>query len=185
MEGIKYTEIMGPNVLDKLKYCGKDVKIYDLAKICNPQWAEIDDKCMIFDYAFIDARGGLKVGKCSIFAWHCLIEGGGKIEIGDRVLIGPGAKILCSPYNHQGVYVSQALPDEAFSINTESIKIENDAYICAGAVVLPGVTIGDNVVIGAGSIVVKDIPSNCVAVGNPCKVIREITDEDKKTCWDR
>ena len=49
MEGIKYTEIMGPNVLDKLKYCGKNVKIYDLAKICNPQWAEIDDGCMIFD----------------------------------------------------------------------------------------------------------------------------------------
>ena len=50
---------------------------------------------------------------------------------------------------------------------------------------MPGVTIGDNVVIGAGSVVVKDIPSNCVAVGNPCKVIREITDEDKNTCWDR
>lgn len=77
MEGIKYTDIMGPNVLDKLKYCGNNVKIYDLAKICNPQWAEIDDSCMIFDYAFLDARGGLKIGKCSIFAWHCLIEGGG------------------------------------------------------------------------------------------------------------
>lgn len=173
MEGIKYTEIMGPNVLDKLKYCGKDVKIYDLAKICNPQWAEIDDKCMIFDYAFIDARGGLKVGKCSIFAWHCLIEGGGKIEIGDRVLIGPGAKILCSPYNHQGVYVSQALPDEAFSINTESIKIENDAYICAGAVVLPGVTIGEGAVVGANSVVNRNLKPWTIYNGNPIKKVGE------------
>ena len=50
---------------------------------------------------------------------------------------------------------------------------------------MPNVTIGDNVVIGAGSVVVKDIPSNSVAVGNPCKVIRPITEEDKKTCWDK
>lgn len=148
MEGIKYTEIMGPNVLDKLKYCGKNVKIYDLAKICNPQWAEIDDGCMIFDYAFMDARGGLKVGKCSIFAWHCLIEGGCKITIGDRVLIGPGAKLMGSPYNYNGVFVSQALPDEAFDINIQDITIGDDAYICAGAVILPGVTIGEGAVVG-------------------------------------
>lgn len=50
---------------------------------------------------------------------------------------------------------------------------------------MPGVTIGSNVVIGGGSIVVKDIPSDCVAVGNPCKPIRKITDEDMKTCFDK
>ena len=50
---------------------------------------------------------------------------------------------------------------------------------------MPGVTIGDNVVIGGGSVVVKDIPSNSLAVGNPCKVIREITEEDKNRNWDR
>ena len=50
---------------------------------------------------------------------------------------------------------------------------------------MPGVTIGNNVVIGGGSVVVKDIPSNSVAVGNPCKVIHQITDEDKKTSFDK
>lgn len=50
---------------------------------------------------------------------------------------------------------------------------------------MPGVTIGDNVVIGGGSVVVKDIPSNSVAVGNPCKVTRPITEEDEQTNWDR
>ncbi|MBR0392417.1 MAG: hypothetical protein IJK38_08860 [Oscillospiraceae bacterium] len=50
---------------------------------------------------------------------------------------------------------------------------------------LPGVTIGSNVVIGSGSIVTKDIPSNSVTVGNPCKVIRQITDDDRKKSWDR
>lgn len=173
MEGIKYTDIMGPNVLDKLKYCGENIKIYDLAKICNPQWAEIDDGCMIFDYAFLDARGGLKIGKCSIFAWHCLIEGGGHIQIGDRVLIGPGAKLLGFPYNYHGVYVSQALPEEAFSINLGNITIGNDAYICAGAVVLPGVTIGEGAVVGANSVVDRDLKPWTIYHGNPVKKVGE------------
>lgn len=173
MEGIKHTDIMGPNVLDKLKYCGENIKIYDLAKICNPQWAEIDDGCMIFDYAFLDARGGLKIGKCSIFAWHCLIEGGGHIQIGDRVLIGPGAKLLGSPYNYHGVYVSQALPEEAFSINLGNITIGNDAYICAGAVVLPGVTIGEGAVVGANSVVDRDLKPWTIYHGNPVKKVGE------------
>ena len=173
MEGIKYTDIMGPNVLDKLKYCGENIKIYDLAKICNPQWAEIDDGCMIFDYAFLDARGGLKIGKCSIFAWHCLIEGGGHIQIGDRVLIGPGGKLLGSPYNYHGVYVSQALPEEAFSINLGNITIGNDAYICAGAVVLPGVTIGEGAVVGANSVVDRDLKPWTIYHGNPVKKVGE------------
>ena len=50
---------------------------------------------------------------------------------------------------------------------------------------MPGVTIGNNVVIGSGSVVTNDIPSNSVAVGNPCRVVREITEKDKEKCWDR
>jgi maltose O-acetyltransferase len=65
------------------------------------------------------------------------------------------------------------------------ITVGNHVWIGAGVQVMPGVTIGDNVVIGGGSVVVKDIPSNSVAVGNPCKVVRAITDEDQKKNWDR
>ena len=54
-----------------------------------------------------------------------------------------------------------------------------------GVQVMPGVTIGSNVVIGGGSVVVRDIPSDSVAVGNPCRAIRPITEADKQTCWDR
>ena len=61
-----------------------------------------------------------------------------------------------------------------------SVKIENNVWIGAGAILLPGVTIGDNTVIGAGSIVTKDIPENVIAVGNPCRVMRKITDRDKE-----
>ena len=60
------------------------------------------------------------------------------------------------------------------------IRIGNNVWIGAGTVVLPGITIGDNTVIGAGSVVTKDIPANVVAVGNPCRVLREIGEKDRK-----
>ena len=62
----------------------------------------------------------------------------------------------------------------------KSIQIGNDVWIGGNAVVIPGVTIGDNVVIGSGSVVTKDIPSGVIAAGVPCRVIRKITEEDKQ-----
>ena len=65
------------------------------------------------------------------------------------------------------------------------ITVGDHVWIGGCVQVMPGVTIGSNVVIGGGSVVVKDIPSDSVAVGNPCRVIRPITEADKQTCWDR
>lgn len=65
------------------------------------------------------------------------------------------------------------------------ITVGDHVWIGGGVQVMPGVTIGSNVVIGGGSVVVRDIPSDSVAVGNPCRVIRPITEADKQTCWDR
>lgn len=60
------------------------------------------------------------------------------------------------------------------------VEIENNVWIGGNVVITPGVTIGDNVVIGAGSVITKDIPANVIAAGNPCRVIREITEDDKR-----
>lgn len=65
------------------------------------------------------------------------------------------------------------------------ITVGDNVWIGAGVQVMPGVTICSNVVIGGGSVVVKDIPSNVVAVGNPCRVVRPIIDEDRLKSWDR
>ena len=72
------------------------------------------------------------------------------------------------------------------------VRIGRNCWIGAGAVILPGVTIGNNVVIGAGSVVTKDIPDNVVAVGNPCRVLREVGEhdrvhyfKDRKIEWDK
>ena len=186
MEGIKYTEIMGPNVLDKLKYCGKNVKIYDLAKICNPQWAEIDDGCVIFDYVFMDARDSLKIGKYSCIGWHCVIEGGAHVEIGDRCFIGPGTKVLSSTYEYNEYYTSQFLPKDAFAIHYADIKICDDAYVGANSVVMPGVTIGEGAFVGANSLVNRNLKPWGIYFGNPVKLIgmREQPTEERKKIID-
>lgn len=108
------------------------------------------------------------------FANHnCQILDGGKVTFGDHVFIGPNCLFTTAEHaldaqqRNEGLEV--ALP----------ITIGNNVWFGAGAMVLGGVTIGDNTVIGAGSVVTKDIPANVIAAGVPCRVIREITEEDK------
>ena len=62
---------------------------------------------------------------------------------------------------------------------TKPVVIESDVWICTGAIILPGITIGHNSIVGAGSVVTKDIPPNVLAFGSPCRVIREISEEDQ------
>lgn len=95
---------------------------------------------------------------------NCYIQGRNKIIIGHNVRIGPGVGLISA--NHD-------LDDYDRWTKVPPISIGDNVWIGANAVVLPGVKIGDNVVIGAGSVVTKDIPSNSIAVGNPCRVIKE------------
>lgn len=96
------------------------------------------------------------------------------IFIGDNVMMGPNVTIATA-----GHPIEIELRRQAMQFNMP-IHIGNNVWMGAGVVIVPGVTIGDNSVIGAGSIVTKDIPSNVVAVGNPCRVLREINDHDKE-----
>ncbi len=96
------------------------------------------------------------------------------IYVGDCTLFAPNVVLATA-----GHPVDPELRAKAYQFNMP-IHIGKNCWIGAGAVILPGVTIGDNTVIGAGSVVTKDIPSNVVAIGNPCKVLREISDYDKE-----
>ena len=96
------------------------------------------------------------------------------IYIGDYCMFAPNVVIATAAHP-----IDPDLRREQLQFNLD-VHIGNNVWIGAGAVVLPGVTIGDNSVIGAGSVVTKDIPPNVVAVGNPCRVLREIGEYDKK-----
>ena len=96
------------------------------------------------------------------------------IIVGDNVMFGPNVIIATA-----GHPVDPPLREKVAQFNIP-VRIGKNVWIGAGAIVLPGVTIGDHSVIGAGSVVTKDIPPNVVAVGNPCRVLREINDRDKE-----
>ena len=104
----------------------------------------------------------------------CIFLDVARITIGDRVFFGPRVG-LYTPYHPIDAAVRASGPEGA-----RPITIGNDVGCGGSVVVCPGVTIGDDVVIGAGSVVTKDIPSHSVAVGNPCHVIRKITDADRE-----
>lgn len=96
------------------------------------------------------------------------------IYVGDNTMFGPNVTVATA-----GHPILPELRDEYYQYNA-SINIGKNCWIGAGAVILPGVSIGENTVIGAGSVVTKDIPANVVAVGNPCRVLREINERDKE-----
>lgn len=98
-----------------------------------------------------------------------------KVTFGNNVFVAPNCGFYTAGHpidsERRNAGLEYALP----------ITVGDNVWIGAGVHVMPGVTIGSNVVIGGGSVVVKDIPANCVAVGNPCRPVREITEEDRKT----
>ena len=96
------------------------------------------------------------------------------IYVGDSTMFGPG--VLVATAGHP---ILPELREKVYQFNMP-VHIGKNCWIGAGAIILPGITIGDNTVIGAGSVVTKDIPSGVVAVGNPCRVLREINDKDRE-----
>ncbi len=96
------------------------------------------------------------------------------IYVGDHTMFGPNVTVATA-----GHPILPELREKNYQYNAP-VHIGKNCWIGAGALILPGITIGDNTVVGAGSVVTKDIPSNVVAVGNPCRVLREINDRDRE-----
>ena len=99
------------------------------------------------------------------------------IYIGDHTMLGPNVVLATA-----GHPIEPSLREKQLQYNLP-VRIGRNCWLGAGVIVMPGVTIGDNSVIGAGSVVTKDIPANVVAVGNPCKVMRPIGEHDRQFYW--
>lgn len=143
-------------------------------QMLKEMFAEIGEGCYI-EPPFHSNWGGRHVhfGKNVYANFNLTLVDDTHIYVGDYTLFGPNVTVATA-----GHPIDPELREKGYQYNA-SVTIGKNCWIGAGAVIVPGVTIGDNVVIGAGSVVTKDIPSNVVAVGNPCKILREVSEKDK------
>ena len=123
---------------------------------------------------YCDYGSHIEVGKNLFMNYNCMIIDVAKVTIGDNCMFAPNVAIYTA-----GHPVHPVTRNSLYEYGVE-VTIGDNVWIGGNSVVLPGVHIGSNTVIGAGSVVTKDIPDWVIAAGNPCKVIREITEEDRK-----
>ncbi len=122
---------------------------------------------------FCDYGYNIEVGDFFFANYNTVIQDGAKVKFGDYVFIAPNCTFTTAEHA-----IDPEMRKNGVEI-AKPITVGNNVWIGAGSVVLAGVSIGDNSVIGAGSVVTRDIPSNVVALGVPCKVLREISEKDK------
>lgn len=119
---------------------------------------------------FCDYGYNIHCGEKVFFNVNCVVLDENKVSIGSNVFVGPGVQIYTASH-----------PLEAMMRRTHKISkavtIGNDCWIGGNAIILPGISIGNGVVIGAGSVVTKNIPDNVMAVGNPAKIVKQLNQE--------
>lgn len=143
-------------------------------QLLKQMFAEIGENCYI-EPPFHANFGGKHVhfGKNIYANFNLTMVDDGHIYVGDYTMFAPSVIVATA-----GHPILPELRETVYQYNMP-VHIGKNCWIGAGAIILLGVTIGDQVVVGAGSVVTKDLPSNVVAVGNPCRVIREINEHDR------
>ena len=144
-------------------------------EMLKEMFAEIGEGCYI-EPPFHANFGGKNVhfGKGVYANFNLTLVDDTHIYVGDFTMFGPNVTVATA-----GHPILPELREQVYQYNFP-VHIGRNCWIGAGAVIVPGVSIGDNTVIGAGSVVTKDIPSDVVAVGNPCRVLRPISEHDKE-----
>jgi maltose O-acetyltransferase len=126
---------------------------------------------------FVDYGFNVSIGRNTYINLNCILIDGNSITIGDGVMLSPGVRLLTTEHPASKAPRIEEVDGAVRCYSRASpIHIEDHAWLGAGVTVLPGVTIGRHSVIGAGSIVTKSIPVGVLAVGSPCKVLRELPD---------
>ncbi len=149
-------------------------KIDEKNEIIKNLFGRIDKEFNIEPPLRCDYGYNISAGENFYCNYNCVILDCAPVTIGDNVMFAPNVSIFTAGhpvhFEPRNELVEYAFP----------VTIGNNVWIGGGVIINPGISIGDNAVIGSGSIVTKDIPSDSIAAGNPCKVLKKITDEDKK-----
>ncbi len=145
------------------------------AELLNKMFAEIGENCYIEPPLHANWAGRhVHFGNGVYANFNLTLVDDTDIYVGDCTMFGPNVVVATA-----GHPILPELREQVYQFN-KTVRIGRNCWIGAGAVILPGVTVGDNSVIGAGSVVTKNIPANVVAVGNPCRVLREINEHDRE-----
>ena len=143
----------------------KDIMKKLFKSVGNNVWIEPDFRC--------EFGKNITIGKDVYINFGCVILDCGQVSIGNSTLIGPNVGIF------SGNHTTDAEERAAGGLIPKPVTIGNRVWICGNVSIVPGVSIGDDTIIGAGSVVTHDIPSCVIAAGNPCRVLRRITEKDK------
>lgn len=144
-------------------------------KLLKEMFAEIGEDCYVEPPLHASWAGKfVHFGKGVFANFNLTLVDDTEIYVGDNVLIGPNVTLCAGTHP-----ISPKLRKKSAQYN-KAIHIGNNVWLGGNVFVMPGVTIGDNSIIGASSIVTKDIPANVIAVGNPCRVLRSITEKDEQ-----
>ena len=175
-------EVLGKELEEKLNYC-KEL-LYDFNhtrpselkkrdEIIRKVFASVGENCYIEPPLNANWGCNTHVGKNFYANFNLTLVDDADVYIGDYVMIAPNVVIATGTHP-----INPDLREKNYQYNVP-VHIGNRVWIGAGSIILPGVSIGDDSVIGVGSVVTKDIPSGVVAYGNPCKVVRKISERDK------
>lgn len=145
------------------------------AAVLKEMFSEIGEGCYI-EPPFHANFGGRHVhfGKNVYANFNLTLVDDTHIYVGDNTMFGPNVTVATA-----GHPILPELREQGYQYNAP-VHIGKNCRIGAGVIILPGITLGDNVVVGAGSVVAGDLPSNVVAVGNPCRILREVSERDKE-----
>ena len=142
-------------------------------KLCKQIFGKGGDTVWMQPPFYCDYGSNIELGERVFFNFNCIVLDVCRVRIGDYTLFGPGVQVL-TPMHPLNASLRRK---EEYG---KPIDIGSDVWVGAGALILPGVTIGSRAVIGAGSVVTRDVPAGMFAAGNPCRVIREIRANERE-----
>lgn len=151
----------------------KNIKIYQPTILIDPEKITMTDNIIISEFCHIYGGSGIHIGNFVHISANVCVSGGGSLKIGNFVNISAGAHLITGTDSPNGdALVGAAVPKKLRKVNRSHISLEDYSWVGTGAIILPGITIGEGAVVGAGAIVTKDVAPWTIVGGNPAKKIR-------------